>query len=184
MQLQPYYDENTTHAPLIDYEVVTTNYGWNTPDAKKFPRRIISSEIFDAVLEHPQYNASAWADLEARPDPTRKIFAFMDVETCIEMNYPIYGTGANWTANMDDRFAFGEWWSSSAYDRCAYISQAVHSPALLANPNSRLILLDCSGAGLQISKTCKEKDMFTSNQVIVAYISVYMKGIRSGLDFG
>jgi hypothetical protein len=73
------------------FVVTHTNLGWNTPKDKEFPRRIISGELYHATRNHTHYNASAWADLERHPDPSSQIIAFMDVETCFEVNFPIYG---------------------------------------------------------------------------------------------
>lgn len=84
----------------IDYEITTTNYGWNTPQSSSFSRRILSGEFFNATLAHRRYNASAWSDLHINPDPNRMIIAFMDIDTCIELNYPIYGA-QNWKVNVE-----------------------------------------------------------------------------------
>ena len=72
------------------YEIVTTNYGWTTTASKNFTRRILSGEFFRAVLSHPNYNKSAWQDLEEHPDPTRKLAIFLDVDTCLENILPMF----------------------------------------------------------------------------------------------
>ena len=82
---------------------------------------------------YPRFNASAWADLEANPDPEQRVIAFMvDVETCIESDYPVSGA-VSWKVNMEPGHPE------------LMIKRAATSPALKANPDSRLVILDCSG---------------------------------------
>ena len=47
-----------------NYEVVTTNYGWNSPGNNNFSRCILTGEFFNAIPSHPRYNATAWRDLD------------------------------------------------------------------------------------------------------------------------
>lgn len=126
----------------IDYEITTTNYGWNTPQSSSFSRRILSGEFFNATLAHRRYNASAWSDLHINPDPNRMIIAFMDIDTCIESNYPIYGA-QNWKVNVESGHpVLGKSIVSLPAESCEYLRRAVSSPALRSHPDSRLILLD------------------------------------------
>ena len=53
-------------------------------------RRRLANGMMFYNINNIIHNSSAWSDLEINPDPNRKIFVFMAVETCIEMNYPIY----------------------------------------------------------------------------------------------
>ena len=168
------------------YEVVTTNYGWNTPQSASFSRRILGGELFNATLAHPRYNATAWADLEANPDPERRIIAFMDVETCIESNYPVYGA-ADWKVNVEP--GHPELTKSIVRivpESCQYIKKAANSPALKANPDSRLVVLDCSGVEkVRIRHACShDPEIFKNDQVIVAYMSVEKSGLRPFFDVG
>ena len=169
------------------YEVVTTNYGWNTPQSASFSRRILGGELFNATLAHPRYNASAWADLEVNPDPERRIIAFMDVETCIESNYPVYGA-ADWKVNVEP--GHPELTKSIVRivpESCQYIKKAANSPALKANPDSRLVVLDCSGVEkVRIRHACShDPEIFKNDQVIVvAYMSVEKSGLRPFFDVG
>ncbi|EJK55328.1 hypothetical protein THAOC_24949 [Thalassiosira oceanica] len=73
-----------------NFDVVTTNFGWTTPDRLRFLLRKISGVFFDAVLSHQWYNALACGDLEENPDPSRRVVVFLDVDTCIDGNYPAY----------------------------------------------------------------------------------------------
>lgn len=158
-----------------DYEVVTTNYGWNGPDPHSHARRIITGEFFNATLKHPRYNATAWADLERNPDPNRRIVAFLDVDTCLELNYPIYG-GRDWWKNVEEGYRNGNHsYQAVVKECCPYIERARSSPALLANPDSRLVLLDCSGSNklfLRSGRACNHgAALYDNEQVITAYLS-------------
>ena len=171
------------HGPPTSYEITTTNYGWtsswaSTQTSKSFSRRFLTGEFFSATQAHLRYNASAWLDLESNPDPIRQIIAIMDVDTCIELNYPFYG-GREWWRNLefskrDEKF------HSVVRDSCDYIAQAAQSPALKANASSRLVILDCSGSRrFYLHKTCSNPGIFDNNQVIVAYMSVDKESVRS-----
>lgn len=176
---------SSSSSSIIDYEVTTTNYGWTTTNRHSFSRRILSGEFFNATLAHPRYNASAWADLEAHPDPTRQIIAFLDIDTCIETNYPIYN-GRNWKDNLER--AYPEKSKSAitiVHEACKYIEQASKSPALTSNPDSRLILLDCGGLNkIQLRKICDSTGAFTNGHVIVGYVSVDKRTVRPMFDVG
>ena len=170
------------------FEIVTTDYGWTSHAKKNSSRRIVTGEFFRSILAHPRYNASAnWSDLEKHPDPSRRLIIFMDVDTCLEMNYPIYGR-KDWRVNMEDGHPAREW-NALFEDNCPLIARASNSPALLANPHSRLIILDCSGGThLQLRSMCTGENntsMFLNNdQVTVAYTSVNKHTVRPTVDIG
>ena len=127
-----------------EYEVVTTDYGWNSPTVSPPTRRILTGEFYRAILEHPRYNATAWSDLHEHPDPSRRVVAFMDVDTCMESNYPTYGV--KWThdnVNLEINAIPGERIQRSLRYACGHVRRAFESPALSANPDSRLVILDC-----------------------------------------
>jgi len=174
----------TTKRTRPSYEIVTTNYGWTTPASNNFPRHILTGEFFRAVLSHPQYNATSWADLEQNPDPTRQIVAFMDVDTCLEVNYPTYGM--NWWTNIETNHPTTNGFVGFLYDSCDYLHRAATSPALLANPESRLILLDCSGSRqFFLANVCRRiPSVFDNPQVVVAYMSAHERDIRQNHDVG
>ena len=167
------------------YEVVTTNYGWNSPAASNFSRRIVTGEFFNATKSHYMYNSSAWADLEQHPDPKRQIIAFMDIDTCLELNYPNYG-GREWWRNVEVEYMVKEGFASVVTKSCEHLKKAATSPALLANPDSRLILLDCSGARrYYLKEVCgQDEDIFNNDQVIISYLSVKETEVRSSIDVG
>ena len=159
------------------YEIVTTNYGWTTPGGKTFSRHILTGEFFRAVLSHPHYNGTSWADLEQNPDPTRQVIAFMDIDTCLEVNYPTYGM--NWWTNMDSNHTGTTSFIGFLYESCDYLHRAATSPVLLANPDSRLMLLDCSGSRqFFLANICRHTPgVFDNPQVVVAYMSAHERDI-------
>lgn len=171
--------------PLLDYEIVTTNYGWTTPARKNFSSHIVTSEFFQSVQSHPRYNSSAWQDLEERPDPNRKVVAFLDVDTCFELNYPTYlGGRRDWWVNYDMNHLVTGGRTDFLHESCKYIDRALHSPALLSNPASRLVLLDCSGnEGYNLRRVCGPKANFSSGQLVVAYTSI-RKSVAREADIG
>ncbi|KAL9184688.1 hypothetical protein ACHAXT_012658 [Thalassiosira profunda] len=172
------------------YEVVTTNYGWTTANWARFSQRIVSAEFFDAVRSHRRYNATAWADLEKAPDPSRQIIAFMDIDTCIEGNYPEYALPFTTNSNITVK---GEKFFAILRKACGHIKRASESPALTANPNSRLVLLDCGNPPLfNIMDTCGPKEnggdgkdwsVLNNEQVIIAYYGVPKSKARP-IDIG
>lgn len=172
----------------VQYEVVTTNYGWHSDimAQRNLSRRILTGEFFNATLEHPRYNSSAnWGDLEANPDPSRRLVAILDVDTCLELNYPIYG-GRDWWKNLEPGRAPAGRYNSVASDSCGYLARAATSPALAANPASRLLIMDCSGVSrFQLQKVCNgDKRVFQNKQVVVAYLSAHRGEVRQGIDVG
>lgn len=173
-----YYDEES-------YEIATTNFGWNTPSGNSFSRRIVSGEFFNATLAHPRYNASAWADLDAHPDPKRKIIAFMDVDTSIETNYPIYAP-PNWKKNVEKTHPVHGRSAMLSAELCTYIKRAVESPALKANLDSRLVLVDAADAAkFQLRSVCRNvPNIFDNPQVIIAYYSARRESVRPMHDVG
>ena len=154
-----------------DYEVVTTNYGWTTPASKTFLRRILSGEFFRAILSHPKYNATAWQDLENHPDPSRKLAVFLDVDTCMDLNYPIYGS-AEVNVEKDHPLKRNAKWHDLP-GACEYIQRAAQSPALRANPDSKLVL-DCSGSRRHhyLHNICRWIFEKPNYQVVLAYTSI------------
>ena len=193
----PDYNNSTnsyfkTAAEDDDYEVVTTNFGWTTQDRLQYSRRKISGEFFEAVLSHPKYNASAYGDLEARPDPSRRIVLFLDVDTCVEGNYPKYSApfsvNSDWTRHEREK-------PYEILDRsCGHIRRAAESEVLRANNSSRLVLLDCGNGPLyRLMDVCGQKDARRSEhwgdvlenpQVIIAYYGVSRSDARWAYDIG
>ncbi|KAL7529305.1 hypothetical protein ACHAWF_002928 [Thalassiosira exigua] len=175
-----------------NYEIVTTNFGWTTATPSRHSRRKISREFFDSILSHPRYNATAWEDLESNPDPSRRLVAFVDIDTCIEGNYPVYGPPFPFAENMDIAASLGDRFSTILDKSCKYIKRAAESPALAANKDSRLVLLDCGdGPYYNLKDVCGPNnpnnggggrpawgDLLKNSQVIIAYYGIKQKDAR------
>ena len=163
-----------------DYEIVTTDYGWTTKASKNFTRTIVMGEFFRAVLSHQNYNQTAWQDLEKHPDSSRKLAVFLDIDTCLEFNYPTY-QAKRWWDNMEKDHPATGGFLNHITESCQYIQRAAKSPALLANPASKLVLIDCSGSlRFYLSNVCRKGSreflqILDSPQVVTAYISVARK---------
>eukprot|EP00581_Thalassiosira_minuscula_P011638 CAMPEP_0183717536 /NCGR_PEP_ID=MMETSP0737-20130205/11131_1 /TAXON_ID=385413 /ORGANISM="Thalassiosira miniscula, Strain CCMP1093" /LENGTH=465 /DNA_ID=CAMNT_0025947003 /DNA_START=127 /DNA_END=1524 /DNA_ORIENTATION=+ len=186
-----------------NYEIITTHFGWTSSNAAQFSRRKISAEFFSAVTSHPHYNATAsWTELNAGvdghgPDPSRRFVIFLDVDTCIENNYPTYGISWNQGDENKDIVVKGENWYSILDKSCKYIKRVASSPALLANPHSRLVLLDCgNGPFYNLKDMCGPQsnsreneggwgeDLLNNTQVIIAYYGMpkaYARDVDIGL---
>lgn len=177
------------------FEIVATNFGWTTPQASQFSRRKVTGEFFNSIVTHHRYNSTAWEDLERHPDPSRRVVAFLDIDTCIEGNYPVYGTG-NFSDNSDVTVP-GEKFFEILDKSCKYIKRAVASPALTANEDSRLVILDCGdGPYYRLIDVCGQRDdafkhndrywgrqVLESNQVIIAYYGTKKQEARP-IDIG
>jgi len=168
----------------IQYEITATNYGWNTPQKYSFSRRILSGELFNATKSHPRYNASAWEDLHSNPNPERRIIVFLDVDTCVESNYPVYGA-KDWHVNVETMHPSpGRMIVNLPGESCQYIKKAVSSPALTANPDSRLILLDCCGVEKFRLRSACGRELLDNPQIIIAYYSIEKSSVRPLYDVG
>jgi len=105
----------------------------------------------------------------------------MDIDTCIENNYPVYGPGYDHNLNISVQ---GEKWNSILDKACKYIKRAAESPALTANKDSRLILLDCGDGPYYLLKdVCGPNsnsqvndggwgNLLDNDQVIIAYYGI------------
>ncbi|KAL7530559.1 hypothetical protein ACHAXR_003555 [Thalassiosira sp. AJA248-18] len=173
------------------------NFGWTTAKSKQFSRTKLSGEFYNSILSHPRYNSSAWGDLEKNPDPSRRLVAFMDIDTCVELNYPTYGK--DFGQNMDIHL-YGETWYSILEQSCLLIKRAASSPALSANKDSRLILIDCGRGQHRLMDVCSENstnrnnwgnlleknnwgNLLENDQVIIAYYGVRKQDARP-IDIG
>jgi len=129
-------------------EITYTRLGWFQKDAEQglqFGRTLAGKDLMEAVLANPRYNASSWDDLELNPDPTRRIVAFLDVETCNELHWPRFGQDFKLSSDLEGgrRNSNGGAIHSNA---CKYIEKALRSPAMSA-PESRLVVMNC-GEGI------------------------------------
>lgn len=111
----------------------------------------------------------------------------------IEGNYPVYGLG-DYRQSSDIVIEKGKW-DSILGDSCKYIKRAASSPALAANKDSRLILLDCgTGPWHRLMDVCGSNsstvhkhggwgNLLDNDQVIIAYYGVRKQDARP-IDIG
>ena len=142
-----------------EFEITTTDFGWTTSEDLKFGKRQFSSEVFDAVQAHHRYSPDAWREVNANPDkyPDRKLVVFLDVDSCNENCWPLYGV--SWWLNADtaNNRTSGNGFKGPVQESCKYIVKAAQSPALAANPRSRLFVLDCGPPTMVTDKSVQER---------------------------
>jgi hypothetical protein len=79
------------------YMILLTNYEWNHPNQSKalrYSRCIRSSELYQAIINHPYFHPHAYEQIQQGTrsvDPNVRYYVYLDVETCFEANYPQYG---------------------------------------------------------------------------------------------
>jgi hypothetical protein len=108
LRLSPYVDRLWLHDGFFlpelpesekpSTKLILTDFGWNQPkqgNGKTLVRSIRQRQLIQAVIDHPLFDPNfKWSDLEAATSSNfsknLQYFAFMDVETCFESNYPNY----------------------------------------------------------------------------------------------
>ena len=165
-------------------EITFTRYGWFHPDRQKglkVARTFTAKDFMEAVIAHERYNESAWEDLEKNPDPHRPIFAFLDIDTCMDINWPKFGGGYE----MNSDTAGGRQTTKSSDFRaiCPLVERALKSPAMAA-PESRLFVLSCEGNGPKRAKcTGIDRNEKVFAKLVVGHVSAH-KDQTHGHDFG
>ena len=172
--------------PIIDTrELTLTNFGWNHPDptiAMAYGRDIATGFFADAVVAHPQYNASAWTLLSRNPDPNCPILAFMDVQTCGETCWPNMNYCGAILENSDLRNNCTAMTDYTDNDVCGKIEQALSSTAMMA-PDSQLVVLHCQpgdhgGWGVDCGGGLRNRTIF--DKLVVPALTKYKtEGIQS-----
>jgi hypothetical protein len=165
-------------------EITFTRYGWFHPDPQeglKVARTFVAKEFMEAVVAHERYNESAWEDLEKNPDPRRPIFAFLDIDTCLDQNWPKFG-GA-YEINSDTAGGRQSVQSSGFGAICPLVKRALESPAMAA-PESRLFILSCEGDGpVRANCTSTDRDEKVFAKLVVGHMSAH-KNQTHWHDFG
>jgi hypothetical protein len=171
-------------------ELTITNLGWNHPNhtiALSTGRFKASADFVDAVTSHPRYNSSAWMMLSERPDPTRPIIAFLDIETCGETCWPnMNACGGINDQNSDVRYNRPLLIEYTADDVCGQIEKVLSSPAMSAM-DSRLVALHCQpgdhgGWGVECGGSERNQTIF--GKLIVAHQTSYKTEGVQHMDMG
>jgi len=135
-------DQNRTVDPPA--MLVLTKFGWNQRNmwtGIKCIRSMRQRELLEGVLNHPWFHPFEWDDIEQnkrQPRPNVRYYVFLDLETCMDKNYPNY---LNRTANLDQ---IGKRGRRGLMGNDEAISKALMNP-IMSIAQSRLIVFDCRG---------------------------------------
>lgn len=173
-------------------DITFTRMGWFHPDREKsltFARSQTLKHLSDAILQHERYNESAWDDLEQSPDDSRPIVAFLDVETCGEVNWPYFGGDLNISSDKSNGRAPLRF--RSMLKVCDAVRKALDSPAMKASPHSRLVILNCAYPLSHQDKDewfpeCAngDRDSEIYEKLVIAHLSKHQETIHPTNDFG
>ena len=188
-------EEKTETNNLPSTMILMTTYGWNHPNQNiglTLPRSIRERKLYSALVNHPLFHPTAWQDIKSKSLPIRNntnYYVFLDLMTCPETNYPVYGGGAE--KNWDFEF------NRSYYERtsgenlrkgwvaCNPLGYKMAESGLFQaaadnylNINVTLMLFDCSSFGN--CKNRKDPDLPTS----IVYISGNLQDIDESIDQG
>lgn len=184
------------------YRVVLTNFGWNHPDqsvGRNVTRSVRSSEFVAGIVNHPYFDPVDWDELNRRVVAKRKArrtdgvdtdtlrtryYVFLDVETCYESNYPVYGGGpaknldsAGGRVDLPDRIAWGCYMAPT----CPAIRRVLESPLFRRHPNlTKLLFFDCRGN----SMTPDQRQQLLSKQFAVMSYSAGIDQHDPSVDQG
>jgi Exostosin family len=177
------------------FKVLLTNFGWNHPDqgiGLNVTRTIRSRELLLGTVNHPYFDPIDWDEMNRRvvverinrtvnndDDPTR-YYVFMDVETCYESNYPIYGGG--FENNLDTaRGRVGEERFVLDFPNRRSIRKVLASPLFRSYPNrTKLVFLDCYGDAME----WHHRQKLLSKQFGLVSISAAYRNIDNTSDQG
>ena len=171
---------------MKNYQLVLTDYGWNTLESLQYPRRIVETQYYEAIKSHSRFNSSGWTNYDFAASPP--LIVFLDLETCLEENFPKYLGGLDtWATNMDvtdgrstgKELRYGQYHSRT----CTYIKRAAEDARLRANPLSRLVVMDCIPRTWKMCNTESDR-LRILKQVSMAHLSIHDAEVRPGVDFG
>mmetsp|Transcript_16314 Transcript_16314/g.24020 ORF Transcript_16314/g.24020 Transcript_16314/m.24020 type:complete len:475 (+) Transcript_16314:85-1509(+) len=173
-------------------DITFTRFGWFHPNSEKalsFGRTQTSKHLMEAILQHERYNRSAWDDLDRKPDASRPIIAFLDIETCGEINWPNFGGDFNLSSDKSNGRARVDY--KKLYGVCKTVREALDSPAIKASPHSRLVILNCAYPVSHEDKDewfpkCanKDRDPLIYEKLVIAHLSKHQENIHPTNDFG
>lgn len=124
--------------------LLLTKYGWNQRNqysGRGWGRSMRQRELLYALINHPWFHPTAWQDIyEGRMEISNstRYYVFLDLETCGDKNYPVYGDRVR---NMDQIGKRGRRGGDSHEEE---IKDALES-AVMKNPGSKIVIFDCNG---------------------------------------
>jgi hypothetical protein len=130
--------------------LLLTTLGWNAPnqsEATRVYRGLRLRELMDGILHHPWFHPTAWYELNAGLRPisnTTRYYIVLDLDMCLESNYPFYGRGFRANADWPGRYV-----SEHATELTIRLplDEIMQSPLLQQAPHISLSLWDCGGLG-------------------------------------
>jgi len=147
----------TTSSSKPPAQLILTNLGWNHPDPDvgiRFTRSVRMHYMAEAVTNHPWFHPTTWDDVEKDGnftiDSDIRYYAFLDVETCFELNWPNYSgsEASNRDLEFNRTFLAKRKNRCSKLSRCRAIKNALkHRIFHTAGVKATLVLFECSGDG-------------------------------------
>lgn len=149
------------------FMILLTNYEWNQQNqrrALRFSRSIRSTELYQAIVNHPYFHPYAYEQIRNGTrvvDPALTYYVVLDVETCFEANYPNYGK--SYYGNCDGAFRRAKYSTHIMkriapcykFESCHYIDQELQKNPIFSfseiQSRNQLVLLDCRGNGQSIA---------------------------------
>lgn len=132
--------------------LVLTTVGWNhinqTYALEQF-RSQRSRQLIHGLLRHPWFHPTAWQDHHQPqssytiPNSTR-LYVFMDYETCGEKNFPVYGKGMGFNADVVHNRT-NDW--KAFHPKKPFEQLLLHTPLFQTHPDIHLVVFDCGGHG-------------------------------------
>ena len=143
-------------------QIVLTNFGWNSNSTLAFPRGIRGLELLQGIVNHPWFHPSAFYDIDSGRvaiDPSVRYYIFLDMDTCGETNYPVYGGDKYDNSDLVGNRTAGR--RNTCYDQsyrrlpkyCPGISRlrddktSVWNAASKLHHNIMLVFIQCAGDG-------------------------------------
>lgn len=170
-------------------EITFTNVGWFHPDPKiglQHSRSLVGADFMKAVLSHERFNASAWKDLHAHPDPSRPILVFLDVDVCNTWHWPVFGNSPLGASDVDGGRKPLESWVQCFRNVCTDIETVLKSPAMSAE-ESRLVVVTCQDSAQDaqhfLNCTKGNRDEAIYGKLVVGHMSSH-KDFAHPHDFG
>ena len=185
-------------------QITFTNYGWHHPKSEvsmNTPRSLSSRALYNAILQHERYNATAWSSLNSfdikgnvtgnvsgKGVGITPIIAFLDLETCAERNWPSMHTSrikdsTAWSDLEGDRMPLDPAKDPNMRRIEYFVRKALSQPAM-SHPDSRLVVFNCKGDGPSDSNGSVKflsptRDSIKYGKVIVISLSAHKDQVGS-----
>jgi Exostosin family len=179
--------------------LILTDFGWNHPNATtglKAFRLKRSREFLQAFIDHPYFDPTfqftEMASNSSAPrvyDPAVTNIVMLDLETCLESNYPLY-YGGGMKENTDTEGGRPHWEGELpcfAWGTCSvFINKVLESQLFQTSPTSTLIFIDCGAEGYFVNRfpASLRQTIQPTHQLSFASISATYDMIGVDTDMG